>query len=279
MEEETEISVNLKENKKLNKDMKKSKVKVEKKKENNYLIKISDEIKEKVIKLNLKIEKVFCLNNKINISEEELITYICIHDVLKYECNNKKCSITNEWNGEPIKLLLVRKNNKDKDLRIKNLEFKCYNCYFQENNNNIDIFKKIKKAHIPACKLCNYSLCNISNSYRNLGICKVCINKNNKNNYKSIIDNGNLFMDTFDNSLSSNDLESQFKNTNTIDDIFLLLENNNVTQKEKQVNNKQKTNPNLNTNPNTNLNPNPNIKIKMEDINIEELNEIKNLVN
>lgn len=255
-------------------------------KEKNYSINISDEIKQKVLNSKLKLETIFCSNSKIKFDDNELIGFIIIHKILEYKCYGKKCCITNEWNGEPLNLLLVRKNNKQNDIRIHNLEFKCYNCYFQENNNNKDLFIKIKKEIIPECKICKFKLINISKTYKNLGICKICVEKNKITNSSTYINDSNLFLNTFDNNLTKSDFETQLKTTTSIDELFLVAEN--INKKDNNITllkNNSKSNKLINNNkPNKtkqkqNETKQTNINININDIDISDLNRLKNLVN
>lgn len=108
--------------------------------------------------------------------DNKIIALLIKHNKIKYKCNEKGCDINKSWNNKPIKLLLVRKNNRKQDLRIKNLELKCYNCYFQSNN-SLELFKKVKNRNIIKCKLCDFIISNQAKKYKNNKLCKLCYEK------------------------------------------------------------------------------------------------------
>lgn len=117
------------------------------------------------------------LNIQSTIKDDNNIIALLIKNTkLKYKCSEKGCNIIKSWNNKPIKLLLVRKNNRKQDLRIKNLELKCYNCYFQSNS-SLELFKKVKNRNILKCKLCDFIISNQSKKYKNNKLCKICYEK------------------------------------------------------------------------------------------------------
>ena len=213
------------------KEKKPKKEKEPKKEKQEYTVELDKYTLEQIQKL--KVENVFVVNSLLK-NEKIINGMIYQYKILDYKCSNVKCSITSEWLSNPINLILVRKNNKQEDLRINNLEYSCYNCYFQKNNNE-NIFNKIKKSAILECKICNFNINNMSEIYKELGLCKLCLSKHksSKSNKKQI----DLFRDTFDNSLTTEDIDNEYncknrnkyQNINSIgdmDNMSILLSNN-----------------------------------------------------
>ena len=207
----------------------------DKKKKDEYVVIIDKDMLEKIE--NLKVEIVF-INNSLLKDEKIINAMIYQYKILEYKCCNTKCSISNEWLSNPINLLLVRKNNKQEDLRINNLEYSCYNCYFQKNNDK-NIFNKIKNNAILKCKICDYNINNMSELYKELNMCKLCLGKYKlKNNKTKRLD---LFRNTFKNSLTIDDInnaytnKTTYNNINSIDDIdtMSMLFNNNFMENSK----------------------------------------------
>ena len=180
----------------------KEKKKPKEKQKQEYDIKLDPKIIDIVEKLDL--TNIF-INNS-NLKNDTILNAIIIYNkVFDYKCNGPKCLITNEWLENPIKLLLIRKNNKKQDLRITNLEYKCYNCYFQENSSD-DLFNKVKKEVIVTCKVCDFNMSMLSKTYKDSQICKICTEKYSRSTSK--IESYSLFHNTFDNTLSKEDIKN-----------------------------------------------------------------------
>jgi hypothetical protein len=188
-----------KEKKKKSKEKKK---KPKEKKKQEYDIKLDPKIIDTVEKLDL--TNIFINNSSLK-NDTILNAIIIYNKVFDYKCNNPKCLITNEWLENPIKLLLIRKNNKQQDLRMTNLEYKCYNCYFQENSSD-DLFNKVKKEVIITCKVCDFNMSMLSKTYKDSQICKICTAKYSRSTSK--MESYSLFHNTFDNTLSKEDIKN-----------------------------------------------------------------------
>ena len=259
-------------------------------KKTEITFKISDETLEIIKKY--KVDNVFI--NQSKITDENILTSLIIHHkVLDYKCYHPKCKVAGEWCGSPIKLLLERINNKSSDLRLKNLRFVCYNCYFVNNSSNFDkLFVKMKKDAIIECKLCKYNLSNMGKKYQELKICKMCIKKNTD---KTMSFQGkNLFLNTFDNNLTEEDINQKIKSTDNIDDLLQLTEelssqrktsydNNKSKQNYKSGSNKNFINNNLN---NTNFNKKNKkekstqlINIDIDDLNMDDMKIFSDMIN
>jgi len=251
-----------------------------------YEVLLTPELIEKIRNLNLNIKNIFKTNSAFN--DDKLLKGIIIYNnLIPYKCMNTKCDIKNMWLEEPINLIINRKNNKDKDLRLVNLEFKCYNCYFQQNTNE-ELFIKLKKENIITCKVCNYNMNNMSYNYKSIRICRLCIDKNSNKDLQ--IDNCNLFKDTFENNL---DTHAFNKPQNNIDDFTsideMISENSDIKTATTKYNSNIKTNLNIpivekeiSTNKITNKIPNTinsnKINIEMHNIKEQDLNELKKLM-
>ena len=104
--------------------------------------------------------------------------------LLKNECSNPKCSIKNDWLGEPIVLHVDHINGDHFDHRIENLRLLCPNCHSQtatycSKNNGINQ-PKIRKSEFIAqpdhtCESCGDVL--IRGDSKN---CRTCYNRNRK---------------------------------------------------------------------------------------------------
>ena len=243
------------------------------------------EISEETLKniRKYKVDKVFINHSQVT-DDNILIPLIINHKVLEYKCHQPKCKVGSEWCGSPIKLLLERINNKSDDLRIKNLRFTCYNCYFVNNTGNFTkLFERMKKKLIVECKICKYNISNMSKTFQEMKVCKICF-KNNTNK-TCYVKNENLFLNTFDNNLTEDDFNQK---TNTIDYTDNVLEmshdmltNNNLTTtnnsnkskesgKVKTQNNKKE----IKSSKSTNL-----INIETEDLSMEDMNLFYKMIN
>jgi hypothetical protein len=258
------------------------------KKESQFEIILDPKFEEDLKKYNIK--KLFKLNSFMK-NKDILIGLIHIHKIIDYKCHSDKCSVINTWLGNPLELLLIHKNNKETDNRICNLTFNCYNCYFQ-NNSDKTLFKKVKKEKVIGCKICGFNLSRLSATCKKLGICKICISKNNKNH---INDGLALFSNTFSNSLTNADLIEQQKqeSTITIDESMkhvsiLSKSKGGITNQEMKainssVKNKRNTkNSNKNSNKHNSNNSQDNnlsINIEIGDITMGDLDEIKSIMN
>ena len=252
-----------------------------------YEVLLTPELIEKIINLNLNIKNIFKTNSVFN--DDKLLKGIIIYNkLIPYKCTNTKCSVNTMWLEEPINLIINRKNNKDKDFRLENLEFKCYNCYFQQNTNE-ELFIKLKKEHIITCKVCNYNMNNMSYNYKSIRICRLCIDKNSDKDLE--IDNCNLFKDTFENNLdnhSFNKPQTNIDDFTSIDD--MISENSDIKNVITQHNKYNSNNSNKNivtTDPRINKTQNkitPNkinsnkINIEMHNIKVDDLSELKKLM-
>ena len=197
--------------------------KTTKKEEPSYAI--SDETIQLINKY--KVNKVFINHSKIK-DDNILIALLVHHNVLEYKCNYPKCKVKGEWCGNPIRLILERINNKQDDLRISNLQFVCHNCYFTNNNSDYDkLFVKMKKKTVVECMFCNYNLCNMPLKYQQMKVCKMCIKVNTEK--RQNFNNKNLFMNTFSNSLTEDDINEKEENFNNINDMIDLSKNESLS--------------------------------------------------
>lgn len=197
--------------------------KTTKKEETSYAI--SDETIQLISKY--KVNKVFINHSKIK-DDNILIALLVHHNVLEYKCNYPKCKVKGEWCGNPIRLILERINNKQDDLRISNLQFVCHNCYFANNNSDYDkLFVKMKKKTVVECMFCNYNLCNMPLKYQQMKVCKMCIKINTEK--RQNFNNKNLFMNTFSNSLTEDDINEKEENFNNINDMIDLSKNESLS--------------------------------------------------
>ena len=155
-------------------------------------------------------KKELGFNCKIK-DDKTIIALLIKYHKIEYKCCIKGCEVGNSWNKKSIKLLLSRKNNKETDCRLSNLELICYNCYFQKNEYDCDLFKKIKKKNILECKVCYFTLNKMPKMYKEMKLCKICYEKYYKKRVK--IRNN----DSDEDSDSDTDTEQniQVVNTNT----------------------------------------------------------------
>lgn len=248
--------------------------KPKKTKETEY--KLSDETLELIKKY--KVDKVFINHSKI-IDDNILTSLILHHKVLNYKCYNSKCKVGSEWCGNPINLIIERINNKPNDLRIKNLRFVCYNCYFVNNSNDYKkLFVKMKEKNILECKICGYNISNLPYNYQNMKICKICIKKNTStNNY---LKRDNLFLNTFENTLTEDDLieKDTFCDYDDIEDYGDSEDENddtiNINFSIKKARSTRSTNKKYKTKGSSSQL----IDIKMNDLNMEDIKLLSDMV-
>ena len=125
------------------------------------------------------------LNINCKIKDDVILIALLIkYYKIEYQCCIKGCIVKNVWNKKPMKLYLSRINNKPKDCRESNLELCCFNCYFQKNEFNFDLFSKIKKKAVKQCKVCYYTLNKLPKMYKDMKLCISCYNKYVKNRTK-----------------------------------------------------------------------------------------------
>ena len=274
-----------------NKEIKVSKAKKKpKQKKADSSFKIRDDMLETIKKY--KVDKVFINNSKIK--DENILTSLLIHyKVLDYKCYQPKCNVSSEWCGSPMKLMIERINNKNDDLRIKNLRFVCYNCYFMNNSSNIDkLFTKLKKEVVIECKICKYNLTNMPKKYQEMKICKICI-KNNTNTTNTF-QGKNLFINTFENNLTEEDINNKIESADNLNDLIQLskqinfkgsIHNNNNNNDQNNINNNHKykttkQNNSINRQKSSNkTNKSQLINIEFNDINMEDMKMFSDMIN
>jgi len=264
-------------------------------KDNKFVIKLDTKFEESIKKYNVK--DVFKINSSIK--DKQIINgLIYIHKIFEYKCHSKKCAVKGEWLDNPLELLLIHINNKETDNRISNLTYNCYNCYFQ-NNSSGALFKKVKKEKILGCKICGFNLSKLSYTCKRLGICKICIEKNKTKNSSNGLE---LFSNTFNNSLTTDDLNQNKTNGTSVTinesmNYSLLLTDNTTdtdntleiikNRRDKTVN-KNKTLKNSKTSKNSSKgitneickqNDELTTTINLNDININDIKDIKALMN
>lgn len=243
------------------------------KKETKYEIVLDPKFIEELKKYNVK--EVFKFNSKVN-NKDIINGLIYLNNIFEYKCYNEKCNIKGEWLGKPLELLLIHKNNKETDNRISNLTYNCYNCYFQ-NNSDKNIFNKVKMLKINSCKICGFNLNKLSINCKKLGICKICIRKNEKTVKNVGLD---LFSNTFTNSLTKEDLNSD-TNTNILNDsmdLSIFLSDNKKGKSINTANIKKKRNK-KSKETNTICNKEDLLSIDLKSIKLETLEEIQMIMN
>jgi len=120
--------------------------------------------------------KSICIKHRINavIPNDTKLTCLLLRlNIFKeYHCTREKCKVGKLWNGQPIQLLLNRKNNNSNDLTIANLELICPNCFMITYG--LEIFKKKEKEAIFNCEICQFPLTKFMNGRKKKGICLAC---------------------------------------------------------------------------------------------------------
>ena len=268
----------------------KSKKTKEKEKEKDKYKVILDEENPKIKHIieKYKVKDVF--KNYSKITDNTIITTLIFkYKILEYKCHSKGCCVGTLWNNKPIKLHLVRENNKNNDLRKENLKFYCLNCYSQMTEPEA-LFSKIKNENIISCLKCNYNLNKAPFYNQNIKLCRYCIMKDSKK-----VDNTtrDLSLWLTDTNLTKEDLNkySQDKNESKelIDEASMLIledeirmsltgncNSRNESKSTKNVYNNNNKNNKKNRNISYNFeNEKPNkreIDIKLNEIDISGLN-------
>lgn len=75
------------------------------------------------------LEDIFCKNSTA--VRGTVKNRIINKNLMPYKCSGPNCTITNEWNNQPIMLHLEHKNGIGNDNRLENLCFLCPNCHSQ----------------------------------------------------------------------------------------------------------------------------------------------------
>jgi hypothetical protein len=97
----------------------------------------------------LSIENVFKVNG--NVINSRVKTIIERENLLPRQCD--VCSLTDTWQGKPLKLQLDHINGINNDNRLENLRFLCPNCHTQT-----DTFCSKNKAHTSRQKITDEQL-------------------------------------------------------------------------------------------------------------------------
>ena len=109
-------------------------------KPNQHKIILDPEFETRLREIDVK--NVFKLNS--NTKDEKILNgLIYLHKVIEYKCANDKCGIQGEWLGNPLELLLVHKNNKENDNRIKNLR----ELSHKQNMKNQSLYRNNTSGH------------------------------------------------------------------------------------------------------------------------------------
>lgn len=156
---------------------------------------------------SLKATTVLIKNS--NYKDDKVIMFLIYKKLKEYKCEKKECSVEGIWLKQPITLLLKRKNLKDRDLRLENLELNCPNCYYQSFSTNIKYLKKIEQTKFPKCQGCGFNLTNLAEHYKNMKLCKFCYNNVNTkcdNQFTNLSILSNATMD--DNEITNDELKA-----------------------------------------------------------------------
>ena len=120
-------------------------------------------------------KKICRVNSSFNNDTALLCLLLKLQVFKEYKCSEKKCKTGKTWLGQPIQLLIHRKNKKMTDLSTSNLELICANCYISKYG--INLFIKIIAKTIYKCTYCDYPLTNFTNSKKKERICMSCETK------------------------------------------------------------------------------------------------------
>ena len=121
------------------------------------------------------VKKICVPNSSFNNDTALLCLLLKLQIFKEYKCIEKKCKTGKTWLGNPIQLLIHRKNGKMQDLSINNLELICANCYIAKYG--LDLFVKVITKTIYTCTYCGYPLSNFTNSKKKERICMSCESK------------------------------------------------------------------------------------------------------
>ena len=121
------------------------------------------------------VKKICVPNSSFNNDTALLCLLLKLQIFKEYKCVGKKCKTGKTWLGNPIQLLIHRKNGKMQDLSINNLELICANCYIAKYG--LDLFVKVITKTIYTCTYCGYPLSNFTNSKKKERICMSCESK------------------------------------------------------------------------------------------------------
>lgn len=121
------------------------------------------------------VKKICVVNSSFSNDTKLLCLLIKLQIIKEYKCIEKKCKTGKTWLGQPIQLLIHRKNGKMQDLSINNLELICANCYIAKYG--LELFIKVITKTIYKCTYCGYPLSNFTNSKKKERICMACESK------------------------------------------------------------------------------------------------------
>lgn len=157
------------------------------------------------------VKKICVANSKFNNDTALLCLLIKLQIFKDYKCIEKKCKTGKTWLGQPIQLLINRKNGKMQDLSISNLELICANCYIAKYG--LDLFIKVITKTIYKCSYCDYPLSNFTNSKKKERICMACESKIMTSGY---FEQRSKFMDQLSDTIdeASTLKKDEFKSSN-----------------------------------------------------------------
>jgi hypothetical protein len=145
------------------------------KKKTEKLIIFNDEIMERLTKD--KNPATILIKNSKCLDDEVILAILLKYNFIIYECAAPSCTVKTSWRRKPIKLVINRKNSKQNDLRIDNLELLCSNC-FSQTYGGTQILKQVIQQKIQCCRICNYDKVHLlGEMYRSSGYCTLCYKK------------------------------------------------------------------------------------------------------
>ena len=125
---------------------------------------------------------IHCNPNKIFIAkssftdDNKIIALIVKFNIIPYKCAGKGCNISTSWLGQPIQLLVIRKNNNSADLTPNNLQLYCGNCYMTEYG--AKLFKKTSECVTIKCNSCGIDITQVVKKYKkHIEFCYKCLNQ------------------------------------------------------------------------------------------------------
>jgi hypothetical protein len=186
------------------------------KKKTEKVIIFNDDVMEKLTK-DITPASILIKHSRC-IDDEVLLAIVLKYNLLTYECCNPGCTVKSNWRRKPIKLIVNRKNSKQNDLRIENLQLLCPNCYTQ-NYGGTQILKEIIQLRTQVCRICNYDKVHLlADIYKRSGYCTICYKKiqDTQSSAQSVINTDLLLYKSIESAQSGTDIELSLDDTKSL---------------------------------------------------------------
>ena len=186
------------------------------KKKTEKVIVFNDEIMER---LTRDVTPTTTLIKHSKCTDDEVVLALLLkYNLVVYECSSTGCTVKSNWRRKPIKLIINRKNSKQNDLRIDNLELLCPNCYSQKYGST-QLLKEVIQLRVQKCRICDFDKVHmLADIYKRSGYCVICYKKmqDNQASAQTLINTDLLLYKSIESAQSGIDIELSYDETKSL---------------------------------------------------------------